>query len=86
MATRPLLFEETRPNALRRRAKAHPIAENDLLPRALNTVMVERSCSLLSVRPRALAALLDAAPVLAESRGRAEPVVLDEEYEVRCAQ
>lgn len=75
MGTRQLIIDERRHEALKLRAKALQLSEEELVRRAIDAVLVDPS----AVPPpppdhrRAADEFVEAARMLAESRGGAEP-------------
>lgn len=88
MGTKQLVIDEQRQEALKQRAKALRISEDELVRRAIDAVLVEPPTSAKTPdRSAKIAEFLETARVLAESRAGAEPYRFsrDELYEEREA-
>ncbi len=86
MASKQLVIDEQRHEALKQRAKALRISEDELVRRAIDAVLVEpQAAPTAPDRSAKIAQLLETARVLAESRRGGEPYRFsrDELYEER---
>jgi hypothetical protein len=88
MGTKQLVIDEQRHEALKQRAKALRISEEELVRRAIDAVLVEPlTVSKAPDRETRIAEFLETARVLAESRAGSEPYRFcrDELYDEREA-